>query len=322
MKRFFYLSIVLVFLFTSCEKVDDIGVLVPPTVADDPSLPSISLQVAGRDRLVHYQTFGDSDNPVFFILHGSLSDMRVYLPMEVFSNKYFVVMWDMRGNGLSERCTKEELAIDNMVDEIEAMKNHFSPGQPITLMGHSWSAFFTARYVARYPSSVKQAIMIEPNGLKDSFMDEVGQSLNLFSEGYMDMMYANNYLTAKTHEELDYQALQMLPSAVRNFYCDLSNLPDWPVWRVGAYALMIWEKSILKNGKFNFDYTEGLEEFPHEVLLVGTECSPIGYEFQETFHQPLFQNAQVLRIEDSGHRLITEQFETLVAGLKAYLLEY
>ncbi len=309
-------------LIMSCEKTRDYNAIVPATVAENADLPSVSIHVAGHDRLVHYRTFGNPQNPAFFILHGSASDMRAYLPLKVFADKYYVVLWDMRGNGLSERCTKEELSIEEMANEIEAMKEIFSPDKPITIMGHSWSAFFTARYLARYPDHVEQSVLIEPNGLKDEFMKDVGMALNLFTEGYMDMMYTTKYLTAKDHEMLDYQALAMLDSGVRNFYCDENNRPDWPVWRVGAYALMVWESSILDNGKYKFDYTDGLDLFPNKVLIVGTECSPIGYNFQEKYHKPLFRDADILRIENSGHRLLTEQFDALVNGLKLYLSEY
>jgi len=321
MKKYI-IGIILFATLVSCEKTDDFNALVPATVSENPNLPSVSIHVAGHDRLVHYETFGDPENPAFFILHGSVSDMRAYLPLKLFTDQYYVVFWDMRGNGLSERCTRDELAINEMVNEIEAMKKIFSPDRPITIMGHSWSAFFTARYLARYPDHVTQAILIEPNGLKDEFMKDVGMALNLFTEGFMDMMYTTKYLTPKDHETLDYQALAMLNSGVRNFYCDENNRPDWPVWRVGAYALMVWESSILTNGKYKFDYTEGLDQFPNKVLIVGTSCSPIGYEFQEKYHQSLFSDAEVLRIEHSGHRLLTEQFDELVIGLKQYLSEY
>lgn len=306
----------------SCNKTDEINAFVPATVDINHDLPGLSIHTAGNDRLIHYRTFGDSANPVLFILHGSVSDMQPYLPLQILSDKYYVVFWDMRGNGLSERCTAEELSIDEMVNEIEVVKNHFSPVKPVTIIGHSWSAFFTAVYLSRYPNSVDQAILIEPNGLKDDYLNEIGGALNLFTEGYMDMMYTNKYLNANDHEVLDYQALAMLTSAVRSFHCDANHLPDWPVARIGAFALIIWEKSILKNGRFNFDYTEDISNFPNKVLLVGTSCSPIGYDFQEKYHKPLFHNAEVLKIEHSGHRLITEQFDAFLTGIKLYLSEY
>lgn len=306
----------------SCEVLQEPYALVPATADQDASLPSVSIDVAGHRRKVHIATFGQPDHPVLFIIHGSASDMRPYLPLKVLSDKYYVVFWDMRGNGLSERCSREELSIDNMAEEIHAMKQIYSPAQPVNIISHSWSAFFTARYMALYPEELNQAVLIEPNGLKDTFMKEVGQSLNLFTAGYTDMMYSYNYLSPQSHEEFDFQALPMLTSGVRDFFCDPAHRPQWPVWRIGAFALIVWENSILKNGVFSFDYTKGLNRFSHKVLLVGSECSPIGYNFQKKYHQPLFQQADVLYIPHSGHRILTEQFDTLLSGLKTYLTEY
>ncbi|MFT3752144.1 MAG: alpha/beta hydrolase [Paludibacter sp.] len=306
----------------ACRTLNEPNALVPATVDQDTTLPSVSITVAGTSRRVHIATFGDATNPVLFVIHGSASDMRPYLPLQVLSDKYYVVFWDMRGNGLSERCTKEELRIDNMAEEIHAMKQVFSPDKQVNIISHSWSAFFVARYMALYPEEVNQSVLIEPNGLKDIFMKDVGQALNLFTGEYMDMMYSYNYLSPQSHEELDFQALPMLTSGVRNFFCDPDHRPQWPVWRLGAYALIVWESSISKNGAYSFDYTTGLNQFPRKVLLVGSECSPIGYEFQKKFHQPLFRQADLLYIPNSGHRILTEQFDTLVQGIKSYFTEY
>ena len=317
------LIIMLPILFTGCLlEPTDFGTLVPLTVDQNTKLTSLSIHVAGHQRLIHYKTFGDSSNPALFILHGSLSDMRAYLPLNEFQDKYFVVMWDQRGNGLSERVTEGELSYSAMVEEIQAVKNHFSPDRPITIMGHSWSAVFVAMYLGKHPAEVEQAILMEPLGLKAEFMENVDIPLNLTTEGYLDMMYSSKYMTPKDHETLDYQMLAVLRSGVRDYFCDIDNLPPWPVWRVGGYALIVWEKNLLKNNKPDYDFTYGLKLLPQEVLLVGSSCSPIGYEFQQKYHQPLFQHAQVLRIENSGHRIVTEQYEALVEGLREFLNLY
>lgn len=317
--------LILVFpvLLQSCLKdTADIGKLVPPTVDQNPKLSSLAIEVSGHTRLIHYETFGDSANPALFIMHGSLSDMRAYLPMQELKDKYFVVLWDQRGNGLSERVTEPELRYDAMVEEIQAVKSQFSPERQITLMGHSWSAVFAAMYLGKHPQDIKQAILMEPFGLKSEFMEQVDIPLNLTAKGYLDMMYSSKYMTPKDHETLDYQMLAVLCSGVRDYFCDMDHLPPWPVWRVGGYALIVWEKHLLNGTKYDYDFTTGLSAFTGEVLLVGSSCSPIGYEFQQKYHQQLFQQAQVLRIENSGHRIITEQYETLIDGLRNFLTEY
>ena len=163
---------------------------------------------------------------------------------------------------------------------------------------------------------------MEPFGLSADIMAKVSVPLNLMSKEYLDMMYTSKYMTPKDHETLDYQMLGTLRSGVRNYFCDRDNLPPWPVWRVGGLALITWEKHLLKDYEFDFDFTPGLSDFPGEVLLVGSECSPIGYEFQEHYHQPLFQTAEGLRIDNSGHRILTEQYDSLVGGLRNFLAEY
>lgn len=147
-------------LMISCEQTFDLNAILPATVAEDNDLPCVSIHVAEHDRLVHFKTLGNPQNPTFLILHGSVSDRKACLPLNIFSDKYYTFLWDMRSKGLLKRCTKEELPIDEMANEIEAMKVIFSPDKPITILGHSWSAFFTARYRIRYPVHVIQAIMI------------------------------------------------------------------------------------------------------------------------------------------------------------------
>ncbi|HER08917.1 MAG TPA: alpha/beta hydrolase [Bacteroides sp.] len=323
--KFHYMIITAALCFSgifSCTKTDEPGALVPATVDEDPGLPSIAISVGGHQRLIHYRVFGDSARPVLFIMHGSLSDMRAYLPLQELAERYRVVMWDQRGNGLSERVSKEELSFECMVQEISRVKSHFSPGRQISILGHSWSAVFVARYLAEYPGEVDQAILMEPFGLKDAFMESLDGMLNLGTSGFMNMMYTSSYLTPRDHEILDFRMLATLRSGVRDYFCDCENLPDWPVWRVGGYALLTWESGILEKGRYRYDFTVGMGEFDGEVLLVGSECSPVGYAFQEEFHAGLFRNAAVLRIQNSGHRIITENYPSLINGLKEFLNAY
>lgn len=319
----FCLLALLTVLTLSCESVSFEGGLVPATVIDDARLPRVTLKVAGADRQVHFRSYGAPGLPVLLVIHGSLSDMRAYMPFRVFSDRYRVVFWDMRGNGLSERVPKEELSPDHMVEEIHAIKNLVSPDRPVSILGHSWSAVFAACYLARYPGEVREAVLMEPFGLRDRFMDNAGGVLNLTRSGYLDMAWSSGIVSPLDHARLDWRTSGMLKSAVREFHVDNDNPPDWPFWRVGGLALITWEASILDaSGAYFYDFTPGLGDFHGPVLLVGSSHSPIGADFQARYHLALFQNASLLRIAPSGHRMITEQWAQLENGIRAFLAEY
>lgn len=102
--------------FTSGEllEIEEPGALVPPTSDEDLQLPQITINVAGQESSIHLQTFGDPLSPPLFILHGGPgADFRLLLPLKKLTDNYYVVMWDSRGAGLSERVTKDELTIDS-----------------------------------------------------------------------------------------------------------------------------------------------------------------------------------------------------------------
>lgn len=297
--------------------------LVPPTADEDSNIPSIELTVNGIQRTIHVRTFGNPVNPVLMVAPGSLSDVRAYLPFQQFSDEYYVVLWDMRGSGLSERVTAEELQPLVMAEEMHAMKEYFSPAGKVTVVGHSWSANFLALYCGLYPDDTIQAVFIEPTGLHSDFMAGLEAVMNLTTVEYCDMNWFHSSLSPDTHEELDFSMLAMLESGVRDFFVDINNKPDWPVWRVGGFALIVWESSILNDGGvWEFDYTAGLESYPNEVLIVGSSHSPIGYDFQQNYNAPVFASSRLLRIDQSGHRIITEQWDQLYTGLTGYLIAY
>jgi proline iminopeptidase len=319
-------TLVLLFLSIRCSLIDpeEPGALVPPTVDQDPLIPQMKITVAGYTRSIHIQTFGTPNNPALFILHGSASDYRPFLPLQILADKYFVVMWDQRGSGLSERITKGEITWDSVVEEIDQIKTQFSPDKPVTVIGHSFGGAYSALYMSRRPQNVYQAVLAEPGpGLNRDIFDETSRDLidiNLTEEVLNDMLWHSEFLSAKDHEQMDYKYLMNHHSTIPKFYCDKKNLPPWPVWRVGAYLEHIRQQRLLEDKDYNF--AAGLDEFPRKVLILGSECSAIGYDFQVKYHQNLFKDAEVVLIKNSGHRLFTEQFDDVLQALYKYLEEY
>lgn len=320
--RFKFLWLGSVILVGSCSSLYLAHDLVPKTVDQDPSLPSITLNVGGRSRKIHVRTFGNPSNPKLFIMPGSLSDIRPYLPFQEFADNWFVVMWDQRGQGLSERVSREELSFEMMVEEIRQVKQVYAPSQQIYLLGHSWSANFAGLYTGTYPGDVARVVLMEPFGFKSESMQASQSAVNLWTPGYLDMSWIAHLGPSLNHAQLDFRTLAMLKSRVRDFFMDDENLPEWPVWRVGGYALFTWESALIKNGSWDYDLSKGMENFTGRVLFIGSLFSPIGSDFQQKWHLPLYpiaSQASVYVLTNSGHRMITENWTDLKTAIRQFL---
>jgi proline iminopeptidase len=305
-------------LSSACTR----AVLVPPTVDEDSSLPAIALEVAGQVRLVHAESFGDPAAPLLLMLHGSLADHRALLPFQALADRYHVVMWDQRGNGLSERITAEEYGWDSVVEEIDAVREHYAPGEPVTLIGHSFGAMYAALYISRRGEEVEQAVLMEPAGLDGeifgaTFTDIL--SIDLLGRGLNRAFWQSEVLSPSEHEALDYKALRLLLDGhSTHYHCDPDAPVPIPVWRPGGHVEFL--RGVAMNSpKFEFDFTEGLADWTGSALLLAGECSALGPEFQERWHLPLFADAELVSVPDAGHRLFVEQWDAVIAPIESFL---
>lgn len=315
----------LALVLASCVPLDDTGTLVPPTVAEDAALPSETIEVAGELRRIHIERYGEEDAPAMLLLHGSLSDFRAFRPFKSFADQgYEVVMWDQRGNGLSERITAEEYTRDSIVEEIDAIKELVSPDQPVVMIGHSFGAMYTALYMSERPENVSKAVLIEPGGLNgDIFTDTYSDiiNVNLFARGMNQSFWQTEFITPTDHEQADYRARAMLlDGSQTNYYCDSKNPPDWPIWRPGAMVEGLRAKILGRSGAtFDFDFAAGLDQYPNKVMILAGECSALGPEYQLEHHLPLFSDATVIGLDDVGHRLMAEKPEDTILAIQGYL---
>lgn len=313
----------LCFGLSTCQlhEVSQPGTLVPPTADQDPALPRLTVTVAGHLRVLHLQTFGDSQNPVALVLPGGPgADFRLLLPLQALSDRYYVVMWDPRGAGLSERVPKAELAIDSFVEEVTAVKAAFSPGQPVTLIGHSWGANLFLRYTARYPQAVKQVALIEPGGLSEAGQkNNRGGSIS-FVNG-QDFFWQNELLTSTDHAAADYKAISLVPEALRSYTCD-GSVPAEPGWRFGAYQYYVLTQTPAGGGS-DFSWLDGLQGFTGDLFILAGSCGAQGADFQLTYVGPVLPHAPIETIPGAGHiSLFTDYQMQTIQVLRTQLLEY
>jgi proline iminopeptidase len=329
--RFGLAALASVAVVHGCASASDPGALVPPTADQDPALPQIAMTVAGRTRAVHVETYGEPSSPPLLVLHGSLSDLRALRMFAELSDRYFVVLWDQRGNGLSERIGADEYTFESVDEEIRLMVGRYGGGRPATLIGHSFGAMYATMFTARHPTSVDQLVLAEPAGLTGQIFGETADQIldvDLLEPDMNRMFWQNEVLSPRSHEAMDYRALMMLLSGRQTrYFCHPDAPPRWPVWRPGAYVEYLRGLRMGTGGgfatpRFDFDFVSGIERYRDEVLILAGSCSALGPAFQARHHVPLFPSARLVTIEPAGHRMFVEQPDAVLDAVRGYLRAY
>lgn len=299
MKKIIWL-LVLTGILSSCElkEFDEPGLLVPLTVTEDSTLPSISI----NGRLVHAETYGNPDSTMLVMLHGGPGgDYRSLLKNSAFSDEgYFVVFYDQIGSGLSERQNADFFTTQAFIDELDAIIEHYrsSATQKVVLVGQSWGAMLATAYVNDFPDKISGLILTEPGGFTwQDTKDYINrsQNLDLFGERTNDYVYLDQFLTGNDHNVLDYKATLGI-AADKN----VGNAGVPPFWRKGAICSSASFEYVKEN---QFDFTTNLSNYKTKVLFGYSELnSSYGKEHAEHVSSA-FPNVQLIEFMGTGHSI-------------------
>jgi proline iminopeptidase len=310
-------------VLSGCKKEyapNDPGNLVPRTVDQDLSFPAISI----NGIKLHSETYGSSADPMVVILHGGPgSDYRAMLNCkDLANNGYFVVFYDQRGSGLSQRVDKDTYSVQLMLDDLTAVIQHYrsSPAQKVFLFGHSWGAMLATAYINTYPTAISGAILSEPGGF--TWEDTKGyisrsQSIDIFAKSINDVFYQDQFITGKENEQdiLDYKAALSSAADVATGNM-VGNAGPYPFWRFGAVV----EASLFKIGKNEgFNFTTHLNQFQTKVLFLYSELNrAYGVQYAKRVSSA-YPNADPEKINGSGHQMIYFAWDNVYSLALPYL---
>ena len=291
---------------TACTTGGE-GLLVPATVRSDTALPRFELK---DGRFVHLQTFGDRASPTLIVLHGGPGgDYRDYLSLETFADDFFVVLWDQRGTGLSERVPSGELTGPTYLVDLDFIGRHFSPARPFHLIGHSWGGAYATYYIQSFPDRVGRVVLAEPGALDAEAALKANVAPTDFGSGELhEVLNTTDYILPDSDARADY----FYVIALAGFRND-ERLLGYDFWRLGYQAnigINTWQGNFDRSYSFNF--TRGLHAFKGRALFItGLAGSRLGYDFQMKYHVPHFPSSEVLHLPDAKHSELLRRPESI-----------
>jgi len=304
-------------LLPACMDPGATDRLVPATVIEDDTLPSLQLS----DTLVHLETFGDPEDPVVIVLHGGPGDdyrymLRLLEPLggPSIADDHFVVLWDQRGTGLSERHDAEDLTLATYLRDLEEVIDAFASDRRVILLGHSWGGQYAAMYMNAHPERVAGVILGEPGRLRWDLEElEDDFSFDYTAEHLGDLLWVRQLFSMGDHARADYVVSTMLLEQTNGRIEEPS-----PAWRVGALVIFTLYLEQLETTRW--DFTARLREVEPEVLFIAGELSVgLGAEFQQR-QQQLFSRSRLVVIEDAGHSdIVYSRAEATVPVIREYL---
>jgi proline iminopeptidase len=285
---------------SACDDVDEPGGLVPPTVDEDHSLPSLAL----GDTRLHLQRSGPDDAPLVVLLHGGPGDDSRYIePLTgrvddwALADEHEVVIFDQRGSGLSRRHDRGDISLAIYLEDLEALVERFAPGEKVILVGHSWGGMYAAMYMNAHPERIAAAVLMEPGGLRsDLNTDDV--DFDVTSEWLSDFAWGRQLMTMTDHARADYYLNIVALADIQPQRSD--GFSPW--WRFGAVAKLELALGELEE---DYDFTTRLDEVAPEVLFIaGARTKDLGADHQRK-QMALFEHASLAVIEDAGHSDLT-----------------
>jgi len=296
---------------------------VAATVVDDASLPQIEINGVR----LHAETYGDQSHPVIIVLHGGPGgDYRSQLGARSLADTNFVVFYDQRGAGLSERVPAEDLNVPAYMAELDGVIDRYSPDRPVTLLGHSWGAMLATAYLGEAPERVERAILLEPG----FFTGEEMQDWMTQAQPYMSGLGFYWQATIAAFQSLhvsgpdssagqDHMMSEIIHTFVNHpgnpYHCPGENF-DAPAWRFGATA----SQTAGRTGAAEIELiAQGAESYPGPVLLLAGACNDWLGEDAQRVHLSFFQNGELSIVPNSGHDLIWDNPDETMPLIRAFL---
>jgi proline iminopeptidase len=285
---------------------------VTPTVEFNSSLEFVELQ----GYKFHVQTFGDKTRPPVIIVHGGPGGDSKYLyPIHDLAKDNYVIFYDQRGTGLSPRVKQETLTLESSLDDLHAIVDHYGAHGRVKLIGHSWGGMLVVGYLGRHPERVSHAVVVEPGILNPASAREFAHRFK-GSQSVWDVLPMLRYslftlfVSSKDgHERTDYVMTQMLnrtkPGGL--YQCEGESMPPNAFERAGYAAFSTMLKPALDHPEsFTQNLALNIAGYKGKLLMLSSECSFIGYKYQQEFHIP-FLPAQTEHIEAKamGHNMLT-----------------
>lgn len=249
--------------------------------------------------------------------------------VDALKRDWFVIAPDWRGFGRSEWCPDGYWFVDYLAD-LEALLDHFSPGEPARVVGHSLGGNVACLFAGIRPARISHAISLDGFGIPaegpELAPDKIAKWLDALSDppsfapypslaAVADRLQKNNPRLPR--DKADFLAAhwaEVLPDGSARLMSDPRHKLPFPLVYRMEEVLAIWRRvtsPVLWIG--------ARDSFVLKWLAGVQDANKPDVEAELKRRMGAFSNCKLLTIPDAGHMLHHDQPVAVASAIEAFL---
>ncbi|CAM3986658.1 alpha/beta fold hydrolase [Cohnella lubricantis] len=253
--------------------------------------------------------------PVLIAVHGGPgSDHSDFKPwLTPLADHMQIIYLDQRCNGQSERVDPATCSMEQLADDIEALRLYLGLGR-IHLLGHSFGGMVAQVFATRYPDSLDKLLLVNTAPSKEFYPDALEFAKRIAAP----------------------EQLAAIPELFEGRITDEESLIRW--WDIN-YSLYFYrhdEKLMLETGNrpigcleiANYTFKHFMPHYDVRPLLPSVRTATLIVAARHDWITPVSQaeemhrllpNAQLALFEESGHMPFIEEQEAFIERVLAFV---
>lgn len=255
------------------------------------------------------------EKPTLFLLHGGPGcDHSYFKPwLTPLAEQYQLVLVDHRGNGRSGRVDERTYTIEQMADDLEALRHHLGLGQ-IAVLGHSFGGMVAQVFALRYPKSVSKLILSNTTPSADFWEEAQAVAEKTATPEQLKILPALFEGTITSQQEFDEWWATCMPLYFRN--PDEAIIADLEARMRGEVVVANY---MMANEIPNYDVRAALPTISVPTLIIAGRYDWVTPVSQSEVIAAGIPGSRLVIQENSGHMGFIEEQAGYLATVKEFL---
>lgn len=255
--------------------------------------------------------------PVMFVLHGGPGcDHTYFRPwLNPLAEQAQLVFIDHRGNGRSSRTDEATYTIEQMADDVEALRAYLGLG-PVLLLGQSFGGMVAQVFATRYPESVTKLLLANTTPSMqfwDAAQDEAAAMATPEQQAAIPALFNGEI---QSQEAFDAWWDVCMPLYFKHPDRWAQEIEEIEARMVGAFEVANY---MMANEIPKYDVRPLLPAVQIPTLVLAGAKDWVTPVSQSTLIDELLPDSTLVVFEESGHMPHIEENDTFLAAVRTFL---